>query len=87
MSTAAQISKEMKRTDPIQLNYDYVEYLSSWYLKHNPIDNLFVHLNSGEELHRKFVLNGIKFIGCEKGRAKANTYFPESKESCIKRVI
>ena len=45
MSTASEISKEMERTEPFELNYDYVEYLSPWYLKKCPIDSLFVHLH------------------------------------------
>ncbi len=68
------------------MNYDYVEYLSPWYLKKCPIDSLFVHLHSENELHEKFTLNGVKFNGCDHGRARAKLIFPESRENAIERI-
>ena len=69
----------MERTEAIQLNYDYIEYLSDWYLKSCPVDELFVHLHSEDELHTKFRLNGVKFVGCGSSRAVAKTIYPESR--------
>ena len=86
MSTAASISKAMHRSGPIQLNYDYVEYLSPWFYKSDPIRKLFVHQLTEDELHRKFVLHGIRFAGCDDGKAKALKLFPESKEQGLERV-